>query len=413
MRRPATKSPATKITPSGLRRRVLAGVQTVGSEKIPIEEARGRILADTIRASKTLPDMNRSAMDGYAVRHSDLVHASPEVPVVLEEIDEVPAGQRSRHRLTRGRTIRIMTGAPVPAGADAVVPIERVRVNGASVSFVDPVMRYRDIRRKGSEIRKGVVLLRAGYPIGPAGMAMLALMDQPRVKVYRKPKVGILSTGDELGPVGKKRPYGHIPDSNRYGLIGLIESAGCIPIDGGRIADSPEKLLTTIKKMRQRVDFIVSTGGVSAGDFDVVKILFRKIGGVRLYRLPIKPGKPQAFGHVGNVPYFGLPGHPVSSMVVFDLMVRPALRKLAGARDIDLPQIRARVVADFPRKSRPWEFPRAIGHEVDGNWTVTPVDSQRSANLRSMTDANGYILLTPDSEPPICGTEVIFVPFPI
>jgi molybdopterin molybdotransferase len=244
-------------------------------------------------------------------------------------------------------------------------------------------------------------------------MAMLAFMDHPRVSVYRRPRVGVISTGDELGPVGRKRPYGHIPDSNRYGLLGLIESAGCAPVDGGSVGDTPEKLLAALKRMRSRVDFILTTGGVSAGDFDVVKVLFQKIGGVDLYRLRIKPGKPQAFGQLWGIPYFGLPGNPVSAMVVFDFLVRPALRKMAGAVDVDLRGIHAEAVRPFPKKSRDWEFPRAIATGEEGRWRVEPTSTQKSSDLMSMVQGTGYVVLPPGCPSPETGTNVLYIPFPV
>jgi molybdopterin molybdotransferase len=406
------KDKLIKITPPELRQKALSAVKTVSTEVIPIERSRGRVLAESIRAPRPYPEMNRSAMDGYAVRHKELAKASSQSPVALESVADVAAGQAHRGRIKPGTTVRVMTGAPVPPGADCVVPVEYVRVEGSQVWFDEPAVHLRHLRRAGSEIRRNKLVLRRGEVIGPAQMAMLAMMDKVRVTVYRRPKVAILSTGEELGPVGKKRPYGHIPDSNRYALLGLIESAGCEPIDGGRVSDDPRALRTHLKKLVRRAQFIITTGGVSAGDYDVVKILFRELGGVRLYRLPMKPGKPQAFGRMMGVPFFGLPGNPVSCMVVFDFIVRPALRKMAGAKDVDLPHYRATVARDFPRKSREWEYQRATAHEADGQLWVEPVDTQLSANLRSMTEADGYVMLTPEVDRAVKGTEVFFVPLP-
>jgi molybdopterin molybdotransferase len=311
-----------------------------------------------------------------------------------------------------GQAVRIMTGAPIPPGADSIVPVERVRIQDELVYFDRSAGKHAHIRRVGSEIRKGQLVLKRGSVIGPAEMALLAFFDRPKVKVYRRPRVALLSTGDELGPVGKKRPFGHIPDSNRYGLIGLVESAGCEPVDGGRVGDRPEELLAALKQAARKADFILTTGGVSAGDFDVVKVLFWKLGGVKLYRLRMKPGKPQAFGQIAGIPFFGLPGNPVSCMVVFDFLVRPALRKMAGASDIEMHGWRAKLAEDFPKKTRDWEFPRAIATEKDGRWTVRPVTSQRSSNLKSMVDADGYLVLPPDLGSPKRGASAVFIPLP-
>ncbi len=406
------KGRVIETTPPALRKKILASVRAVETETIPIEESRGRVLAESLRAPSPVPEMNRTAMDGYAVRHTDLRKASAKHPVCLIATENIGAGHSILEAIPSGRAVRIMTGAPLPPGTDSIVPVEKVRVEGENVYFEKPVPKFSDVRRPGSEIRRDQIVLRRGESIGPAQMAMLAFIDQPRVTVYRRPRIALLSTGDELGPVGEKRPYGHIPDSNRYGLIGLVESAGCIPVDGGRVGDSPQALLAALKKATKDADFILTTGGVSAGDFDVVKVLFWEIGGVNLYRLRMKPGKPQAFGQIEGVPFFGLPGNPVSSMVVFDFLVRPALRKLAGAEELELRGWRAKIGEDFPKKTRQWEFPRATATEKDGRWTVRPVASQRSSNLKSMVDADGYLVLPPDSGSPKKGKNVVFIPLP-
>lgn len=406
------KGRVIETTPPALRRKMMAAVRPVGTETIPIEVSRGRVLAETLRAPRPVPEMARTAMDGYAVRYADLKKASAKHPVCLIATENIGAGHAVEQKIPSGRAVRIMTGAPLPPGTDSIVPVEDVRIEGENVYFKRPVQKHSDVRRPGSEIRSNQVVLRAGQTIGPAQMAMLAFIDLPSVTVYRRPRVALLSTGDELGPVGQKRPYGHIPDSNRYGLIGLVESAGCVPVDGGRSGDSPEALHAALKEITQRADFILTTGGVSAGDFDVVKVLFWQIGGVNLYRLKMKPGKPQAFGEFAGVPFFGLPGNPVSSMVVFDFLVRPVLRKMAGATEIELRGWRVRIGEDFPKKTRLWEFPRATATETDGRWTVYPVGSQRSSNLKSMSDADGYIVLPPDSGSPKKDKTALFVPLP-
>ncbi|MBI3873373.1 MAG: molybdopterin molybdotransferase MoeA [candidate division Zixibacteria bacterium] len=394
-----------------LQRRVLAAVRPVGTESILIERSRGRILAETIRATAPSPAMDKSVMDGFAVRHADLTDAAANHPVSLRIDGTIPAGHSRSRPVSRGTAVRIMTGAPLPPKADCVVKVEDTSEADGMVRFTKPATRRQNVLRRGTNMRKGQIILRSGTTIAPAHMAMLAFLDQRRVTVYRRPKVGILTTGDELGEVGRRHPAGHVPDSNRYGLIGLIESTGCEPVDGGRCADLPEQLERALGSLARRCGFIVSTGGVSAGDYDVVKILFRQKGGVDLFRLPMKPGKPQAFGHVRGTPFFGLPGNPVSCMVVFDVVIRPALRKLAGSRETSPVGWPAVAAADFSRKSRQWEFPRVRAAEQDGQWSVWPVRSQRSSDLTSMTDADGYVILTPSSAAPKTGDTVRFVPF--
>ena len=302
------KERVLESTPPALKKRILSAVRAVKTETIPIASSRGRILAESLRAPHSVPEMNRTVMDGYAVRHTDLRTASSKHPVCLISTANIGAGHSIRKTVPRGHAVRIMTGAPMPAGTDSIVRMERVRVEGDKVWFEQSVAKYKDVRRSGSEIRRNQVVLRRGQTIGPVQMAMLAFIDLPRVKVYRRPRVALLSTGDELGPVGKKRPYGHIPDSNRYGLIGLVESAGCVPVDGGRVGDTPETLLAALKKVTRRADFILTTGGVSAGDFDVVKVVFWPAGesgivdgGFRFYRAssPAQTGRGNGYRVAG------------------------------------------------------------------------------------------------------------------
>ncbi len=394
-----------------MRRRVMAAAHPLPGEIVAIMQARGRVLAERIRASHPVPSFDKSAMDGFAVRVSDIAPACCETPVSLKVTQTIGAGYYSHKPLASGSAARIMTGAPLPSGADCVVPVEYTRTNNGYVTLRTGFHCGEHVLRKGTDMRKGQSILEKGTLIGPSQMAMLALLDHPKVKVYRRPKVGILTTGDELGEVGKKRAPGHIPDSNRYGLIGLVESAGCIPVDGGRCGDDTRLLKKALTSLAKRCDFVISSGGVSAGDFDVVKILFCAIGGVNLYRLPIKPGKPQAFGRVQGVPYFGLPGNPVSAMVVFDFIVRPALLKMTGRVEIEPPGWSAQTESDFPRKSRSWEFPRVHAERQNYQWIVKPVKSQRSSDLKSMTDATGYVALPPTQGSPRAGDSVWYIPF--
>jgi len=394
-----------------MRRRVMAAAGPLPGEKARIVEARGRVLAERIRASEPVPPIDKSAMDGFAVRVADIAPACGEQPVTLRVTETIAAGAYSNKRLARGSAARIMTGAPLPPGADCVVPVEYTRSSNGCVTLRTGFRCGDHVLRKGTDMRKGQTILERGVIIGPSQMAMLAMLDHPTAKVYRRPKVGILTTGDELGEVGKKRAPGHIPDSNRYGLIGLVESAGCIPVDGGRCVDDTRELKRALTSLARRCDFMISSGGVSAGDFDVVKILFCAIGGVNLYRLPIKPGKPQAFGRVQGVPYFGLPGNPVSAMVVFDFIVRPALLKMTGRVEIEPPGWSAEAGSDFPRKSRAWEFPRVHAERDQRRWVVSPVKSQRSSDLKSMTDATGYVALPPSQGSPKAGDNVWYIPF--
>jgi molybdopterin molybdotransferase len=390
---------------------VTKSIRVTGTELTPIEKSRARILGEDVKAPGPVPAWDKSSMDGFAVRSLDVKRASEKNPAPLTVVVTIPAGQYSDVKLEPGQAARIMTGAPLPAGADCVVRVEDTSEDGEQVEINAAANLGLNVIKAGSEMRKGQTVLRRGTVIGPAQMAMLALLDRPSVKVHKQPRVGVLTTGDELGEVGKKRRAGQIPDSNRYGLLGLVESAGCIPIDAGTCGDEPESLRRALTKFAPRCDFILSSGGVSAGDFDVVKVLFRKIGGVGLYRLPMKPGKPQAFGRVKGVPYFGLPGNPVSCLMVFEVILRRVLRRMAGVAALEVNGRPATATIDFPKKSRAWEFPRVHAVLAGNEWRVTPVRSQRSADLTSMTDATGYLLLGPKVKEVKSGGRVWYIPF--
>ncbi len=326
---------------------VLAAVAgPLPSETIPVEAALGRVLAAPVRAAVDLPPWDNSAMDGYAVRAADLAGAGPDRPVVLAVVGDAPAGRPATASVGPGTAVRIATGAPVPPGADAVVPVEETQPVGeprppdagrppTRVAVLAAAPPGYSIRRRASDVAAGRVLLDAGALITPAAVALLAGAGVAEVAVHRRPVVAVLATGDEvrragepLGPVG-------IPDANGPGLRSLARAAGAEVVDLGVAPDRLEAVVARLREVLAAVDVVVVSGGVSVGPYDVVRTAFETIGSVGLWRVAIQPGKPFAFGTASRpdgrpVLLFGLPGNPVSSFVTFDLFVRPVLRRLAG-----------------------------------------------------------------------------------
>lgn len=325
---------------------------------VDLAEVTGLVLADDVVAVEDVPPFVNSAVDGYAVRSVDVAAARPGAPVVLPVVGELAAGAAPERPLGEGEAIRIMTGAPVPLGADAVVMVEHTERldGGARVAIGEPVDRGAALRDAGDDVRAGQRVLEAGTVVRPAVAGVLASVNARSVRAVPPARVAVLSTGDELVDDGSPLQPGQIRESNKVMLVGLVAAAGCTPVDLGVVPDDEDALEAVLRDAASTCDAIVSSGGVSMGDYDVVKAVLGRIADMRWMQIAIKPAKPFAFGtlhHDGRaVPVFGLPGNPVSSMVSFELLTRPALRKMMGHRG---PWGRERVaaVADSPLRRRP------------------------------------------------------------
>jgi molybdenum cofactor synthesis domain-containing protein len=327
------------------RERMLAGLEPLPAESVPLEAALGRVLAADVAARLTLPRWDDSAMDGFAVRAVDVAGASAASPVRLRVVGEVAAGHVPSGSVEPGTAMRILTGAMLPAGADAVVPVEDTDAPAGVAALPERVAIRAaaapgaHIRRAGSDLRAGTPILSAGRRLRPAHVALLAAAGHAEVAVHRRPRVGVLSTGDELVPPGAPLPPGGIPDSNGVGTAALAEAVGAIVERLGIARDDREDVLARLRIGLARTDVIVASGGVSVGAHDVVKDAFETVGRLELWRVAVQPGKPLAFGRAPSpegsreVLFFGLPGNPVSSGVTFELFVRPVLRRLAGLHD--------------------------------------------------------------------------------
>ncbi|WP_302056645.1 molybdopterin molybdotransferase MoeA [Aeromonas sp. FDAARGOS 1417] len=376
------------------------------SEQLPLPEALGRVLASDIASPLAVPPFDNSAMDGYAVRLSDLTAGTP-----LIMAGKAFAGQPYQGEWPAGHCVRIMTGAPVPAGTDAVVMQEETQADGDRITFLAQPEPGQNIRRAGSDIGKGACVLPAGTRLTPREMPLLASLGVATVTVRRPLKVAIFSTGDELKPVGTPLAHGDIYDSNRYGVRAMLARMGCDCLDLGIIPDDPAQLRAAFIRADEKADVLITTGGVSVGEADFTKQLLDELGEIGFWKLAIKPGKPFAFGCLPRAWFFGLPGNPVSAMVTFDQLVQPALAKLAG-QHFERP-LQLQAIAAEPLKKSPGrlDFQRGILSQGPNGLEVRSTGSQDSAVFSSLSRANCYIVLERERGRVAAGETVTVEPF--
>ncbi|HHQ4609852.1 TPA: molybdopterin molybdotransferase MoeA [Aeromonas veronii] len=376
------------------------------SEPLPLPDALGRVLASDIRSPLAVPPFDNSAMDGYAVRLADLTCGTP-----LIMAGKAFAGQPYQGEWPAGHCVRIMTGAPVPAGTDAVVMQEETQADGDRITFLAQPEPGQNIRRAGSDIGKGACVLPAGTRLTPREMPLLASLGVATVTVRRPLKVAIFSTGDELKPVGTPLAHGDIYDSNRYGVRAMLARIGCDCLDLGIIPDDPAQLRAAFIRADEEADVLITTGGVSVGEADFTKQLLDELGEIGFWKLAIKPGKPFAFGRLPHAWFFGLPGNPVSAMVTFDQLVQPALAKLAG-QHFERP-LQLQAIAAEPLKKSPGrlDFQRGIMSQGPNGLEVRSTGSQDSAVFSSLSRANCYIVLERERGRVAAGETVTVEPF--
>lgn len=370
----------------------LAAAPVLGMEKISLLEAVGRVLAEDIIATRDNPPWDNSAMDGFAVRWEDLKqeHAIGK-PIVLKVIEEVPAGKVATKVVGSGQAIRIMTGAPIPKGATAVVKVEETEPSQDSVRIFKPVEPRANIRPQGEDVKKGDRIIATGTPIRSAEIGMLAILAKPFVLVYQRPRVAILSTGDELADLDERFNEDKIINSNSYGIAAAVQEAGAIPILLGIAKDDPVALKEKIAQ-GLTADILVLSGGVSMGDYDFTKAVFKELGAeMNFWKLAIRPGQPLAFGKIHGKLAFGLPGNPVSSMVTFEQLVRPAILKMSGHRTYGRPVLQAVFQETFSKRSGRRHFLRGVLTREDGVLKVRTTGDQGSGILTSMVKANCFI----------------------
>lgn len=391
------------------RSRVLEAVGTTDVVNRNIVEAWGHTLALDVRAPHPVPPFDNSAMDGYAVRASDLEGATPEEPARLRVLQDLPAGYVSAREVGPGEAVRIMTGAPMPPGADAVVPVENTRSAEGEVLVLEPVSAGENVRRAGEDVKEGETVLLRGTRIGPAEMGMLASLGYAEVPCHRKAVVGIISTGDELLEPGEELRPGKIRDSNSFSLYGLVLEADAVPLRLGPVRDDAAGLERVITENVERVDAFITSGGVSVGDYDMVKDVLKRLGEMDFWKVAMRPGKPQAFGKVQGKPLFGLPGNPVSVMVSFEMFVRPALLKMMGRRDIFRPTVTAVLDTPVGRKKGRTELIRVVAEWRDGRYHARVTGPQGSGILKSMVLGNALAVLPEDVGRLEAGDEVTII----
>jgi molybdopterin molybdotransferase len=388
--------------------RILTRVPVLGLEKVGIIRSLGRVIGEDILAPRDIPPLDNSAMDGYAVRSTDIKGASREKPISLTVIEELPAGALPQKTVAKGEAIRIMTGAPIPSGADTVVMVEDTEKADQHVRVFQEVPPGENIRFAGEDIRKGDRVVSKGSVIRAAEVGMLSSVGRASVYVHQKPVVAILCTGDELVDVDEGIADHKIVSSNSYTLCAQVMECGALPLQLGIAKDKPEEIED---KLRQglRADVILSSAGVSVGDYDLVKDILGNIGfQLDFWRVAMRPGQPLAFGTIGGKPTFGLPGNPVSSMVSFEQFVRPSLLKMMGHKRLFRPVVEAILKEDITKKPDRRHFMRArISLEGD-RYVVTTTGPQGSGILNSMVEANG-LLIVPQEETEIKAGEKVRV----
>jgi molybdopterin molybdotransferase len=386
--------------------RVLSGIEVLPSRRVATVEALGLVLAADVVANEPIPPFANTAMDGYAVRARDTTGASDAAPVVLRVVGELPAGRAPTTRVAAGEAIRIMTGAPIPDGADAIVMVEHTERSVDETTGDDGVRVLRvaergdHVRFAGGDVTEGAVVFSAGTVVGAAHLGVLASLDLSEVEVIPRARVAVLSTGDELIERGPLAP-GQIRDSNRPMLRALVEEAGAVVVDLGMARDDEAAITKAITTAADTCDALVTSGAVSVGDYDFVKSAIEAVardreGSDYLWaQVAIKPAKPLAFGRLGRVRVFGLPGNPVSSHVSFELFARPALRMMMGHARAGRPRVQARAAHDFGRRAdgRLYIERVVLTRGDDGGFVATRSGVQASNVLSGMARANGLALL--------------------
>ncbi|TKB91296.1 MAG: molybdopterin molybdotransferase MoeA [Nitrospira sp.] len=371
---------------------VLDAAPSLGLEKVSILDALGRVLGEDIVAERDNPPWDNSAMDGFAVRWEDIKqeHAIQK-PVTLSVIEDVPAGTMPSKTVGSGQAIRIMTGAPIPRGADTVIKVEDTEQAPDVVRVFLAEPKGANIRPQGEDVKKGDCIIAKGTRIRPGEVGMLAILAKSFVFVHQRPRVAILSTGDELADLDERFSEEKIINSNSYGIAAAVQEAGGIPFLLGIARDTPAALKEKISQ-GLNADILVLSGGVSMGDHDFTKAVFRELGAeMNFWKLAIRPGQPLAFGKIQAKLAFGLPGNPVSSMVTFEQLVRPALLKMSGCRSYGRPMVQAKFQERFSKRGDRRHFLRGILTSEDGVFKVRTTGAQGSGILTSMVKANCLI----------------------
>ena len=376
-------------------------------ELLPLTRALARVLSDDFAAPFDVPPADNSAVDGYAVGSADIPARGTRDVVV---IGDLAAGFVFEGKLGAGQALRIMTGAPMPAGADTVYPQEVVQREGDRIR-VGPIDKGANVRLAGEDVRMGEVVIEAGSVLRPQEIGLMASLGAWQVSVRRRPRVALLSTGDEVAEPGTPRRPGQIYDANRFTLRGSIEQCGGEVIDLGIVPDVRDTLRASLEDAARAADVVVTSGGVSVGVYDLVKDVLQELGAIDFWQVAMQPGRPFAVGRIGSALFFGLPGNPVASLLSFLLFVRPALYKLAGRRRLFPETWQARALEPMRKKTGRTEYKRGILAFRDGDWEVCTTGPQGSGILSSMVAGNCFVVLEEARGDVKAGERVTVEPF--
>lgn len=381
-------------------KQILDSFSKLPSEIIKIEHSLNRVLAEAIIADQASPSFDNSSMDGIAVIAADVKNAAPEHPIRLSIIGTIPAGEYPEQIVQSGQAMQIMTGAPLPEGANCVIQVEHTNLDFSKPITADHVLVFHpgdqgnNIRRRGEFYEKDDVLISAGKKIRPQDIAMIAMTGKPSVKVVRKPRVGLLITGDELIPPGEAILPGKIRDTNSYMLAALLENHGAEVIQTGIISDTEQSVYAALQQLFDaKVDLILTSGGVSMGAFDIVRLVIEKHGQLKLWRVNMRPGKPLAFGDFQGSPFIGLPGNPVSAYVGFQVFLNPALQKMQTGSFLPLKKQKAILQDSIDSDGRESYIPATLS-QSEGGLIVQPGLQFSSGNLFALIPGNSLIILS-------------------
>ncbi len=378
------------------RETVLSQIHPLPPIELPLTDAYGCVAATDIKAAVDLPEFASSGMDGYAVRAADVASATPGSPAELTVVGRAMIGLRPEATVGMGEAVQIATGAPIPSGADAVVPIENTELpDDDLVRLFEAVDEGRHVRPKGEDVQEGTVLVPAGKRLGAPELGLLANAGVPHPLVHPRPRVIVLSTGDELVAPTEAPTFGQVHDANAYTLFGALREVGAIPVLAGIVRDDPEALKEAVFSYEIQADAFVSSGGVSVGERDVVKAAFFKHGDIAFSKVAMQPGMPQGFGFIEGKPFFGLPGNPVSVFVSFEMFVRPAMLKMMGRGHLGRPEVSAVLTHDVTGPRDKTVFARVeLSRDADG-WRASPTGGRGSNLISTVARANGLAILPP------------------
>jgi molybdopterin molybdotransferase len=388
------------------RERLLGTIQPLQPLELPLTEAYGCVLAREVVAEVDIPAFASSAMDGFAVRSSDVAGATPDTPAELRITGRALIGRRPEGTVGGGEAIRIATGAPIPAGADTIAPIETCELVGETVRVLSGAPEGRHIRPAGEDVRSGEPLVPVGRRLQAPELGLLATAGASHPLVHPRARVVVLSTGDELVPPTQTPDFGQIRDANAYTLFAALREAGAVPMLAGIVRDDVDALKEAVLSHLVQADAFVSSGGVSVGERDVVKAAFFRRGELDFYKVAMQPGMPQGFGHIEGKPYFGLPGNPVSVFVSFEVFIRPALMKMMGRRNLFRPEVSARLEEAISGPRGKTQFARVRVRRAGEGWGAAPTGARGSNLIATVARANGLAIVPPGVETADAGSEV-------